>query len=306
MSEPIGYYRGEFRPAKEMTVSVFDTGFMQGVTVAEQIRTFGGKLFRLEQHLQRLQRSLEIVGVVPEESLERIGELATDIAARNHALVEDGDDIGLAIFVTPGAYASYSAFGPAGPGVGMYAFPMPFGMWAEKYETGQRLVTAQTRQVSTLNWPAELKCRSRMHYYLADREARAKDPNARALVLDLDGNVCEATTANLLIFNEQEGLVSPKQETILPGISLSTLSDLAKTISLPMSDRELSLEDFYTADEVLLCSTSPCVMSVVNIDGRDIGDGQPGPIVRRLLDAWSEYVGVNVVEQAKRFANRQQ
>lgn len=304
MSEPIGYYRGEFRPAKELTVSVFDTGFMQGVTVAEQIRTFGGKLFRLEKHLQRLKRSLEIVGVVPDESLERIGELAIEIAARNYALVEEGDDIGLAIFVTPGAYASYAEFGPAGPGVGMYAFPMPFGMWADKYQIGQRLVTAQTRQVSTENWPAELKCRSRMHYYLADREARAKNPNARALVLDLEGNVCEATTANLLIYNEQEGLVSPNQETILAGISLSMLSDLAQTLSLPMAYRDLSLEDFYSADEVLLCSTSPCVISVVNIDGRDIGDGQPGPTCRRLLDAWSDEVGVNVVEQAKRFANR--
>ena len=304
MSENIGYYRGEFLPAKDISVSVFDTGFMQGVTIAEQIRTFGGKLFRLEEHLQRLQRSLEIVDVTPDESLVRIAELATEVTARNYALVDEGDDVALAIIVTPGAYPSYSAFGPAGPGVGMYAFPMPFGMWADKYETGQRLVTAKTRQVSPLNWPAELKCRSRMHYYLADQEARATDPAAHALLLNMDGNVCEASTANLLIYKVNEGLVSPKQETILPGISLAALRDLAKIIDVPMSDRELSLEEFYSADEALLCSTSPCALSVVNIDGHAIGDGKPGPMVRRLLTSWSEMVGLDVVEQARKFANR--
>src|SRR6185436_5870026 len=96
----------------------------------------------------------------------------------------DGDDLGLSIFVTPGAYAAFAPPGPRGPTVGIHTFPVAFGTFAAKYRQGERLATTHVDQVPTTCWPVDLKCRSRMHYFLADREAKLIDPSARALMLD--------------------------------------------------------------------------------------------------------------------------
>ncbi len=304
MPAPIAFLNGQFVAADQMKVSVVDVGFVQGVTVAEQIRTFGGRLFRLDQHLARLQRSLDIVGVDPGMTADELRTTAIELAAKNHAILTTGDDLGLSIFVTPGPYATYNPQGTAGPTIGMHTYPVPFSLWADKYEQGQHLVTAGTRQVSPLNWPPELKCRSRMHYYLADREARSADPLARAVLLDLEGYVSEASTANILAYYLESGVVSPPKDTILPGFSLATLHELADVLEIPFRYERLTPDDLARADEILLCSTSPCILPVVRLDGKTIGKGEPGSIFRRLLAAWNELVGVDIAAQARRFAKR--
>src|SRR5436190_10494425 len=108
MSEPLAYLNGRYLPFSQVAISVTDGGFVQGVTVAEQLRTFGGKLFRLEQHLARLARSLAIVGIELEMPVEKLGEIARELAAKNHASLDTGDDLGLSMFVTPGPYSTFS------------------------------------------------------------------------------------------------------------------------------------------------------------------------------------------------------
>lgn len=305
MSAPAAFLNGQFVAVDQMKVSVVDVGFVQGVTVAEQIRTFGGQLFRLEQHLDRLQRSLDIVGVDPGMTVDELRTTALELAAKNHSLLAKGDDLGLSIFVTPGLYPTYNPQGSAGPTIGMHTYPVPFSLWADKYEQGQHLITARTRQVSPRNWPPELKCRSRMHYYLADREARNADPLARAILLDLEGYVSEASTANVLAYHVDSGLVSPPSDTILPGFSLATLHELAGVLEIPFRYERFTPDDLARAEEILLCSTSPCVLPVVLLDGKTIGKGEPGSVFRRLLAAWGELVGVDIAAQARRFARRE-
>ena len=306
MNDPIAYLNGEFIPFNEMKVSVVDAGFMQGVTVAEQMRTFGGRLFRTDAHLARLRRSLDIVGVDPGVSLQHLGEAADQLVTHNHPLLASGDDLGLSLFVTPGPYANFvSTDSRREPTVGIHTYPIAFASWAAKYESGQRLIVSKTRQVSPQNWPAELKCRSRMHYYLADREARGVDAEARAILLDLDGFVSEASTANVLAYFANRGLVSPPHESILPGISLRMVKELAAKLEIPFHDEAMKPEDLAKADEVLLCSTSPCVLPVVALDGEPIGGGEPGKTFHSLLEAWGHDVGLDIAAQARRFATRE-
>ncbi|MHC4176946.1 MAG: aminotransferase class IV, partial [Planctomycetota bacterium] len=139
MDEPQAFLNGKWVPASEAAIPVGDAGFVLGATVTEQVRTFGGKLFRLEDHLARLERSLRIVGVDPVMSVDRLGQVARDLVARNHRLLAPGDDLGLSIFVTPGAYAAYSPPGPASPTVCLHTYPLPFRLWAEKYGRGEAL-----------------------------------------------------------------------------------------------------------------------------------------------------------------------
>jgi branched-chain amino acid aminotransferase len=210
-------------------VSVGDAGFVLGATVAEQVRTFAGKLFRLDEHLARLAHSLEIVGLQSGMTPDQFVAVAEELVARNYTLLTPGGDLGLSIFVTPGTYPTYAAGEePGTPTVCLHTYPLPFHLWAEKYREGQTLVTTDVEHVSPRCWSAGLKCRSRMHYYLADKRAAALDPHARALLLDAQGFVTETSTANLLIYHAGRGLASPPSAKILRGISLGVVRELAK------------------------------------------------------------------------------
>jgi len=304
MTEPLAFLNGRWVSASQLAVSAVDAGFVLGATVAEQLRTFGGELFRLDEHLARLEHSLQIVGIDPGMTRRELAQTAAELVGRNHALLAPGDDLGLSIFVTPGIYPAYAEAGSGGPTVALHTYPLPFRLWAEKYEAGQSLVTTPYCQVPPECWPAVLKCRSRMHYYLADRHAAGVEPGARALLLDRDGRVIEASTANVLIHRADEGLLSPPPARILPGISLAVVGELARDLAIPMAERELTPDDLAAADEVLLSSTPFCLLPVTRFNGRKIGGGRPGPVFTKLLRAWAERVGVEPAEQARRFAGR--
>ena len=165
------YCNGAIRSGQELSISVLDAGFVQGVTVSEQLRTFGGKLFALDEHFARLRRSLEVVGL-QDIDLDNLRAEAGVIASHNHSLQQPGDDIGLTIFVTPGSPPVLKRSVEAERSVGMSTTPLPFHRWADNYANGVSLVVTSVRQVPANCWPPELKCRSRMHYFLADREAQ--------------------------------------------------------------------------------------------------------------------------------------
>ncbi len=333
MDEPLAFLNGEWIPASAAAVPVADAGFVQGTTVAEQLRTFGGKLFRLQEHLVRLAHSLEIIGVEPGMTLGELAGIAEKLAARNYSLLPPGDDLGLSIVVTPGVYPTFAlpavchCLEQAVPGspdtlrtasakqwhttgtvpqsrptVCLHTYRLPFHLWARKYREGQRLVTTGVEQVSQRCWPPALKCRSRMHYYLADRQAAAIDPQARALLLDAQGFVTEASTANVLTYRAAEGLISPPLPKILRGISLSVVAELAGQIGIPFAERDLTIDDVASADEVLLTSTTVCILPVTQLNGRPIGSGRPGKAFQDLMTEWSEMVELNIVAQAERQA----
>lgn len=300
---PLAYRNGQWIPAEQLLVPPTDAGFVLGATVAEQMRTFGGRLFRVAEHFSRLSRSLEIVGLTLPISISELMQAAERLASHNHSLLQPGDDLGLTLFVTPGPYPTYVPTGGT-PLIGMHTFSLPFGNWVELYRRGQSVVVTQIRQVPASCWPPELKCRSRMHFYLADREARAREPGARAVLLDMDGYVTEASTANIVLYRADEGLISPPRHSILPGVSLSVLEELAQQLGLKLIFRPVRPEEILQADEVFLTSTSPCLVPVTRCNAQPIGQGTPGPIFEQLISAWSELVGLDIRQQAQQFAHR--
>jgi branched-chain amino acid aminotransferase len=304
MDEPLAFLNGNWIPASQAVVPATDSGFVLGVAVAEQLRTFSGELFHLDDHLARLRQSLEIIGADPGMTNPDLAQVARELVARNHRLLSPGDDLGLSIFVTPGTYAAYALPGLMRPLVCMHTYPLPFYLWADKYTSGQELVVTKTLQVPGRCWPANLKCRSRMHYYLADREAAGRRPGARALLLDETGAVTETSTANVIIYNRGEGLVSPPDETILHGISLNVAFSLAAELGVPTMKRRLTADDVRTADEVLLSSTPLCLLPVTSVEGRAICDRRPGALYTKLMAAWDRMVGLDIAAQARQFAQR--
>lgn len=303
--EPWAFLNGQLIPASQLMIPAYDAGFVLGATVSEQLRTFGGKLFKLDEHLARLKRGLEIVGVDLGYSFEQLGQWASDLATDNYSLLDPADDLGLTIFVTPGPYATLA---PAKvlrrPTVGMSTYPLPFHLWAEKYETGEQLVVSKVRQVPAASWPRELKCRSRMHYFLAEQDVRQRVPGARPLLLDEQGKVNETPTANIVAFWKEDGLVTPPRSDVLPGISQGAVVELAKRHDIPLLEVPISQRDLCSSEELFVTSTPFCLLPVVKVDEAPIGNGRPGVEYRKLLDAWSRDVGVDIAAQAKRFGQR--
>jgi branched-subunit amino acid aminotransferase/4-amino-4-deoxychorismate lyase len=297
---------GRLIPRAEFAIPAGDAGFVLGATVTEQLRTFHGRLFLPAPHARRLADSLAVVGLDPGQPVETIMLAAEQVAAHNHPLLpasDPVDDLGLVIFVTPGDQASQHDGASGTPRVGIHTFPLAFSMWASGYERGGVLRTTSVRQVPSDCWPLAAKVRSRLHYFLADREAAAAEPGARAVLAHHDGRISETSTANIAIVTE-DGVVSPPAGDALPGVSLAFARTLATRLGIPWQDRSLASRDLESASEILLTSTPNCILPATRFDGRAVGDGKPGPVFRRLLAAWSEAVGIDIAAQARHHAAR--
>lgn len=293
------YFCGQWIPSRDAQIPLSDVGFGLGVTVVERLRTFAGRSFRVEEHLQRLQRSLEIVGWNASDIVAEVRGAIEAFPDHNAELMAPGDDWYIAIFVTPGDSPT-----AAQPRIGVHGGPLPFASWADKFETGVDVVVTNIRQTPANCWPPELKCRSRMHYYLADQEAARRQPGARAVLLDQQGFIGEASTANVVAYDAKRGIVTPRIDGVLPGISQQMLFELADAAGIAHVEADLTPAEFAAADELFVTSTSICLQPIVRVDGQPIGDAHPGPIYRQLLAAWSDKVGVDIAAQATAFSHR--
>jgi branched-subunit amino acid aminotransferase/4-amino-4-deoxychorismate lyase len=306
VTEPLVYLNGQFVPASQAHVAIFDAGVVFGATVTDQTRTFHLRPFRLTDHVDRLFRALRYTRLDIVNSPEELIGVSQELIAQNSRLVEKGDELGLVHFVTAGEYAAYASRPVrTGPTICAHTFELPFELWARKMQTGAHLVTPSIRHVPPQCLDPKMKCRSRMHYYLADKEARLVDPDASALLLDLDGNVTETSTANFLMV-ESGTIVSPTTRNTLPGVSRATVIDLAAELGIPFVERDIQVFSAVNADEAFLASTPYCLMPVTKINGVAVGDGAPGPVYRRLLHAWSRLVGLDIEQQILEGAARRQ
>lgn len=310
MTEPHVFLNGQHIPASAAHLKIYDAGVVLGATVTEMVRTFGRSMYRLDDHLARLERSLKYVRFDIGQTMDELAREVTALVEHNAGLLPHPDDeLGLVVFVTAGEYPTYAgsagASGDNRPTVCAHTFPLPWELWAGKLDCGQHVVTPSIRHVPPQCFDPKMKYRSRMHYYLADQEAKVADPGAIALLLDLDGNVTETGGANFLMV--QNGtIVSPTLRNTLPGISRQTVIELAAELGIPFVERDFQVFDVISADEAFTATTPYCLMPVTRINGLPIGDGQPGPVLRQLLEAWDARVGLNVYEQIRAGAIRRQ
>jgi branched-chain amino acid aminotransferase len=298
MTEPLVYLNGQLVPAVQAHLAIWDAGIVQGATVTEMTRTFHKQPFRLDDHLERLFRGLRRTSMDIKLSKAELTDISLELLAHNSRLLDDAAELGLVHFVTAGEYPLYAVGRPPrlAPTVCVHTFPLPFAQWTHKMQTGTHLITPSIRQVPPQCWDATMKCRSRMHYYLAEKEVQRTDPEASALLLDLAGHVTETNSGNFLMI-ERGVLVSPTLDNTLPGISRATVLELAGELGIPFIERDIPVSAAQKADEAFLSSTSYCLMPVTKINGMPIGNGRPGPVRRRLLTAWSQRVGLDIERQ---------
>jgi len=294
-------------PASQARLPIYDAGIVQGATVTEQTRTFRHHPWRLEQHLDRLFHSLELAGISIELSRDEFRSISLELVARNAKLIHPDDDLGLIQFVTAGEYATYAAgmgrSAQTSPTVCVHTFRLPFELWAKKMRDGVHLITPSTRQVPPECIPPHMKCRSRMHYFLAEQEVRRTDPEAWALLLDAQGHITETNAANFLTV-EKGIIVSPRFSATLPGISRAFVMQLASQAGIRFEEGEITIARALRAEEAFLTSTPWCMMPVTRINNTAVMDGKPGPVFRQLLSRWTSAAGTDIKRQIDDAAHR--
>lgn len=295
----IAYLQNQWIDAAQAALPVWDRGVVQAATVTEMVRTFARQPFRLNQHLMRLRSSLDYLGLEISESNSELTEIVTRLIEHNSRTLPPQADLGVVLLVTAGALPMYAGGLPSSlaPTVCVHTFPLPFSMWAAKYTCGQPLVVPSIRQVPFDVISPQIKHRSRLHWYRADREAQAVDPEAVALLMSSGGSVTETNSGNFLIVKDGR-IVTPPPEETLPGISQSFIGELATALSIPYEARHLTLNEALGADEAMVSSTTYCILPVNRINCQPIGTGAPGPLTQKLLTAWSDWIGFDIVAQA--------
>jgi len=299
------WVNGRFVAAAGLAVPVGDAGFVLGATVTEQLRTFRGRLFLPDEHLDRLATSLGILGIDPGATLDALGAAAAEVASRNHALRAAArpaaslpPDLGVVIFVTPGDFPAQHEGRTGAPRAVIHSFPLAFRAWAAAYDVGVALRSVAVRQVPEACWPIRAKVRSRLHYHLADREAQAAEPGARAVLAHADGRISETSTANVAVVAGGT-ITSPPATDALAGVSLGHARRIATRLGIAWHEASLRASDLAAADEILLTSTPSCILPATRFDGRPVGAGVPGPVFRSILAAWSADVGLDIAAQAR-------
>ncbi len=301
MEEHIAYLNGQFVPESECKFHVSDRGIYKGDLVYDVERTFNGKIYRLREHLERLYRSLTYVRIDPGMSLDEMEELTLDVVKRNEHLMEPGSDLQVTQIVTRGHGVKVTDV--VAPTICIRVRPIDFGQYAHFYNDGAHVVFPRTRSYSPQSLDPKIKHYSRMNFALAELETADIDPDAYAVLLDLEGNISENTAGNFFIVTKGV-LRTAGDRGLLQGISRMTVLELAQQMGIPTSEEDLQPYDAYTADEAFLTTTSYCVLPVGRIDNRPLAQKAPGPITKRLWAAWSEMVGLDIVDQAQRCADR--
>ena len=285
------YFNGRIVPESEALLPFRDRGFRYGDAVFDMTRTFGGRIFRLREHMDRFYRSLRYVRIDPGVSKARMTEITEEVLARNLHLLGEGEDywvgqrVSRGVDLPGGDIAAHS-----GPNTIVECTPLPLGPRARLFRDGIDVIVPSVRRTA----PDALSPNAKTHNYLnlivGDLEVKARDPEAWAVTLDVNGNLCEGMGSNVFIVRDG-ALVTPKVKYVLPGVSRQTAIDLAAAEDIPLVEDDVSLYDAYNADEMFLTSTSLCLCGVRTLNGAPIGGGAaPGPVTRRLIDAYVKLV----------------
>lgn len=300
MQEPQVYLNGKFIPASEAALPIYDKGIVLGATVTQMTRTYGQKLFRSEAHIRRLYYSLRYASIEQVVSEKELVEISEELVSRNTELLQPDEELGLIQFSTAGKVPLYAGRALSDeenrPTLCAHTFRLDFSYYADAMRQGYHVVTPSTRHIPPECIDAKMKYRSRLHWHIADSQTQQVDPKATSLLLDLQGNITECSGANFLLVRDGT-IYSPTLRNILPGISRDVVIELAGKLGIPFKEQDLQLYDVVTADEAFMSSTPFGVCPATKVNGKPIADGKPGPIWKRLADAWSELVGLDIVKQ---------
>ncbi len=272
------FISGKLYDKDDAKISVFDHGLLYGDGVFEGLRSYGGKVFRLEQHLQRLWDSAKAIALEIPMSRPAMAKAVNDTLAANS--ITDGY---IRLVVTRGA-------GSLGLDPNRTSHPQiiiitdHIALYPDDfYQNGLEIITASTMR----NHPAALSPRIKSLNYLNNILAKLEGLQAgcvEALMLNHKGEVAECTADNVFLVRNNTVLTPPSDAGILEGVTREAVIELGKKAGYEVREVTLTRHDVYIADEVFLTGSAAEVIPVVKVDRRKIGTGIPGPVTRDLME----------------------
>jgi len=299
------YLNGEFVDEDQARISIFDSALMFGDMVFEMTRSFNKVQFKLREHLERLYSGIKILQIPMHLSIDELESVCYRTIEINEPLFNEHDEHRLMINVSRGPLGIYrDVFSePMGPTVVVADFPLKWtvaGM-GQLYDKGINAVIPSQRAIPASLMDPKIKNRSRLFYQMANIEVSGyKGDRNWALLLDPDGYITEGTGDNFFIVKNGEVHTS-FGENVLRGISRDYVFELCDQLRLPCRERNFGPYDVYTADEAFMTGTPFSILPVTSLNSVEIGKAEMGPVTRRLIETWGSNVGVDLIEQIKRF-----
>ena len=278
------YLDGNLVDSAEAKISVFDHGLLYGDGIFEGIRLYGGNVFRLDEHLERLEYSAKAILLKLPWSRKEISDAICATCRANgltdgyiRLVVTRGvGDLGLSPWLCP----KPSIFIIADK-IALYP--------KEHYEKCLEIVTVATRRMNPAALSPAIKSLNYLNNIMAKIEARQAGA-LEAIMLNDQGLVAECTGDNIFIVHKGRILTPSAQQGALQGITRDTIFAIAKEIGVAIEEHDMTRYDVWNADEVFLTGTGAEVIPVVKLDGREIGDAKPGPVFAKVLAAFRRRV----------------
>ena len=274
------FFNGEYVPKSSVHLSPDDRGFLFGDGVYEVVRSYGGRIFAQDEHLKRLHRGLC--------ELRIRGVDAADFATVTYELLERNglatDDALVYMQVTRGAAPRRHAFPPAATAPTRYATAMPF------QPKGDPAVGVKVVTLPDTRWArCDIKSVNLLPNCLANQ--LAQEAGAVEAIFVRDGVALEGTASSLLGVFGEEVRTAPKSNYILPSITREVVLDVCREAGVCVSETPIFAHQLESARELFLAGTTLELMPIVEVDGRPVGDGSPGPVHRRLYDLFRKRTG---------------
>jgi branched-chain amino acid aminotransferase len=278
------YLDGNLVDSAEAKISVFDHGLLYGDGIFEGIRLYGGNVFRLDEHLERLEYSAKAILLKLPWSRKDISDAVCATCRANGltdgyirlVITRGVGDLGLSPWLCP----KPSIFIIADK-IALYP--------KEHYEKGLEIVTVATRRMNPAALSPAIKSLNYLNNIMAKIEARQAGA-LEAIMLNDQGFVAECTGDNIFIVHKGRILTPSAQQGALKGITRDAIFAIAKEIGVAIEEHDMTRYDVWNADEVFLTGTGAEVIPVVRLDGREIGDAKPGPVFAKVLAAFRRRV----------------
>ena len=288
-TEPLIYLNGDIVESADARISPFDRGFLWGDGVYEVTPCFGDQMYRLEDHIDRLYRSLRYVRIDPGQTSAEM------IAATESLLAANKDRLGanamyrIGHWVTRGEDTASMRVHAAGPATVMIFFrPVDTSAIARNFAQGLKMTVSSVRRNPPECVETRAKVTSKMNQILAELDAATRD--SLPLMLDLAGNVAETSVANFFLVRDGVVWTAPERN-ILEGVTRKVLFELCERLGIPLEEKLFTMYDVAQAEECFITSSAICATPVSSIDGFTPKFDIPGPITTRLIDAFAADTG---------------
>jgi branched-chain amino acid aminotransferase len=296
--ERVAYFNGKIVPESQVLIPFRDRSFKYGDGVFDMTRTFGGRIFKLQEHLERLEHSLKYTGIDIGLSRKELTEITEEVVQRNLPLLDPNDDYWVGQRTSRGVdLVGGEMWQNAGPNVIIECTPLPLKARAHLYRDGIDVIFPSVQRVPPECLSPNVKSHNYLNLIVADLEVRSYNPKAWALLLDTRGFLSEGMGSNVFLIKDGV-LYTPKEQYVLAGVSRATVVELAEQLQIKVVEEDLTPYDAFTADEAFITSTSLCICPARSFNNKTVGDGAiPGRLTKRLMDAYTDLVDCDFVEQ---------